>query len=175
VPAPSRHLLHPILDGNHEDSEYLRVQIFPIDDERRLFLSARIDDWSALAVRGIHAVIDLEAALDDGVPQRPGTILYVYFPIPDGDLPDLVPLHATAQLGADLHRARRATLVHCGMGLNRSALLVGIILTKLGWSGAAAAARVREQRPGALFNPVFYDYLVGLPGSGEPRRALPSP
>jgi protein-tyrosine phosphatase len=145
------------------------VELYSIDDECRLFLSARIDDWSALAVRDIHAVIDLEAALDDGVPQRPGAILYVYFPIPDGDLPDLVALHATAQLGADLYRAGRATLVHCGMGLNRSALLAGMILSKLGWSGAAAAARVREKRPGALFNPVFNDYLVSLPGSGKAR------
>jgi protein-tyrosine phosphatase len=49
------------------------------------------------------------------------------------------------------------------MGFNRSALLAGMILTELGMSGAEAVARLRDRRPGALFNERFAEYLATLP------------
>jgi hypothetical protein len=42
---------------------------------------------------------------------------------------------------------------------NRSALVAGLILVELGWSGTRALDRLRERRPGALFNEVFAAYL----------------
>jgi protein-tyrosine phosphatase len=55
-------------------------------------------------------------------------------------------------------------VAHCGMGLNRSALVAGLVLTYLGVKGADAVALLREKRPGALFNDNFANYLGALPG-----------
>jgi protein-tyrosine phosphatase len=48
------------------------------------------------------------------------------------------------------------------MGFNRSALLAGLILHRLGMSGPAAVERLRQRRPGALFNEQFAAYLLSL-------------
>jgi protein-tyrosine phosphatase len=71
-------------------------------------------------------------------------------------------LHALAKLGARLVANGEKVLAHCGMGLNRSALVAGLVLTYLGMKGDAVA-RLREKRPGALFNENFAPYLVTLP------------
>jgi hypothetical protein len=49
------------------------------------------------------------------------------------------------------------------MGFNRSALVAGVILTELGMPGPDVIARLRERRPGALFNECFAAYLASLP------------
>ena len=41
-----------------------------------------------------------------------------------------------------------------------SLLVAALILTELGMTGAAAVARVRERRPGALYNETFADYIA---------------
>jgi protein-tyrosine phosphatase len=58
------------------------------------------------------------------------------------------------------------------MGFNRSALLAGLILTELGMSGADAVNRLRERRPGALFNERFAAYLGTLPPGGKAARLI---
>ena len=58
-------------------------------------------------------------------------------------------------------------LSHCGMGYNRSALVAGLIMIELGMSGPDAVARLRERRPGALFNDRFADCLAS-PASETP-------
>jgi protein-tyrosine phosphatase len=144
------------------------MDIAPIDDHERLFVSSAIDDWALIDRLDIHVVADLDSELDRGVPTAPGKILYLYFPIRDGELPDLDVLHSTATLLAELHRAGRRVLVHCGLGLNRSALLAGVVLHRLGWEGAAAVERLRDRRPGALFNDRFSEYLMAL-GAARPE------
>ena len=67
-------------------------------------------------------------------------------------------------LAAELIRQRRKVLSHCGLGLNRSALMAGVILNELGMPGSVAVERLRERRPGALFNDQFAQYLASLPG-----------
>ena len=60
---------------------------------------------------------------------------------------------------------RKIALIHdwlTGMGFNRSGLVAGLILKALGVSGTAAVTRIRERRPGALFNDRFAEYLVGV-------------
>lgn len=137
----------------------LDFNLFPIDDERRLFISPAIRDWSHLDTAGVRVVIDLEGGIDHGVPVLPNHTLYLYFPIFDENLPDLDRLHGIAQLGARLVRSGQPVLSHCGAGFNRSALVAGLILVELGWSGAEAVKRLRERRPGALFNETFAGYL----------------
>lgn len=139
----------------------LDFQLFPVDDDRRLFISPAIRDWSHLEPEGVRVVIDLEGGLDHGVPAVPNHTLYLYFPIFDENLPDLDRLHGIAELGARLVRSGQPVLSHCGAGFNRSALVAGLILVELGWKGPDALRRLRERRPGALFNETFAGYLNG--------------
>ena len=144
-------------------NDLLTTTLFPVDDEGHLFISPAITDWTPLNTAGIQTVIDLEGDLDKGVSTRPGHMLYIYHPIYDEHLPDLPPFHAVARMAADLIRQRRNVLSHCGLGLNRSALMAGVILTELGMPGHVAVDRLRERRPGALFNDRFAQYLAALP------------
>src|SRR5258708_30349961 len=139
------------------------MNLFQVDDSGLLFISPAITDWESVASHGIDVVIDLEGGLDEYIPTIPGSCLYVYFPIYDEELPDPARLDAVAQMGAHLVRSGHRVLSHCGMGFNRSALVAGRILHYLGMSGADAVDRLRERRPGALFNEIFADHLKSLP------------
>jgi protein-tyrosine phosphatase len=139
------------------------MTLYQVDDEARLFISPVIEDWDTVAQHKIDIVIDLEGGLDTCIPTMPGACLYVYFPIYDEELPDAARLDAVAMLGAHLVRSGHCVLSHCGMGFNRSALVAGRILHQLGMAGPDVVARLRERRPGALFNDVFAEHLASLP------------
>ena len=136
--------------------------LFQVDDDGRLFISPVIEDWSDVSAFEITVVIDLEGGLDQCIPTMPGACLYVYFPIYDEELPDAARLEAVSMLGAHLIRNGHRVLSHCGMGYNRSALVAGRILHHLGMSGPEIVVRLRERRPGALFNDTFADHLNSL-------------
>ena len=141
------------------------MELFQVDDDGRLFVSPAIEDWNSIATYRIDTVIDLEGGLDTCIPTLANSCLYVYFPIDDDDeqLPNVSTLQAIARLGASLVRGGHRVLSHCGMGYNRSALVAGLILMELGMSGADAVARLRERRPGALFNDRFAAFLEASP------------
>jgi hypothetical protein len=138
------------------------MSLIQVDDSGLLFISPVITDWATVSAQGIDVVIDLEGGLDECIPTVPNTCLYVYLPIYDEELPDLVRLEAVAMLGAHLVRNGHRVLSHCGMGFNRSALVAGLILHKLGMDGPSIVARLRARRPGALFNEVFARHISGL-------------
>jgi protein-tyrosine phosphatase len=138
------------------------VELFQVDDEGLLFISPAITDWNILSRYKVDTVIDLDGGLDDGIPTAPNHLLYIYFPIMDEDLPNLTKLHALAALGAALVRGDHCVLSHCGMGFNRSALMAGLILNQLGMFGSETVERLRDRRPGALFNECFASYLQSL-------------
>ncbi len=133
------------------------MELFQIDDDGRLFISPAIDCWESLAPYNIDTVVDLEGDLDTCIPTIVNQCLYIYFPIADDDqtLPNLIKLRGIARLCATLIREGHVVLAHCGMGYNRSALMAGLILAELGMPGPEAVARLRERRPGALFNDGF--------------------
>jgi hypothetical protein len=141
------------------------MTLFQVDDAGKLFISPVLEDWHAISSHNIDVVIDLEGGLDQCVPTLPGSCLYVYFPIYDEQLPDPARLDAVAMMGAHLIRSGHCVLSHCGMGFNRSALVAGQILHHLGMSGPEIVDRLRERRPGALFNDIFADYLKSLPAA----------
>ena len=138
------------------------MELFQVDDAGRLFISPAINDWSALTDHQIDTVIDLDGGIDEGVPSCPDQCLYIYFPIFDEGLPNLAKLDSVADLGARVVLAGHPVLSHCGMGFNRSALVAGVILNKLGMPGPDVVQRLRERRPGALFNDCFAAYLESL-------------
>lgn len=135
------------------------MQISAIDDDQKLFVSPIVNDWEMIQEMQIHLIIDLEGGLDHGVSTFPGSVIYVYFPILDDPPPDIDQLEAISAMGAKMIRHGHRVLSHCGMGLNRSALMAGFILLHLGWDGERAVQRLRERRPGALFNPQFFELL----------------
>jgi hypothetical protein len=140
----------------------LTLDVCQVDDECRLFISPAIQEWAPLQSLKIDTVIDLEGGLDHCIPSVPGECLYIYFPILDEQLPPIAKLHGIAKLGASLVRDGHVVLSHCGMGFNRSALVAGLILHELGMPGREVVARLRDRRPGALFNETFAAYLESL-------------
>ena len=140
----------------------LTLELFQVDDDSRLFISPAIHEWQPVAALNIDTVIDLEGGLDHCIPTVPGQCLYIYFPILDESLPPIAKLQGIAKLGASLVRDGHVVLSHCGMGFNRSALVAGLILHELGMPGADVVTRLRDRRPGALFNPTFASYLESL-------------
>jgi protein-tyrosine phosphatase len=145
------------------------MDLFQVDDDARLFISPAIENWDAVARYEIDTVIDLEGELDTCIPSSTNNCLYIYFPIDDDNekLPNMIKLRAIARLGASLIAEGHRVLSHCGMGYNRSAFVAGLILIELGMPGPAVVARLRERRPGALFNDGFADCLASL-GLAEP-------
>lgn len=145
----------------HVDEEQL-TELFQVDEHGLLFVSPEILDWRPLADRKIRLVIDLEGQIDCGIPTIPNNLIYTYFPFEDNELPDLIKLHALGRLAAEMMQHQRAVLIHCAMGLNRSPLMAGVALTYLGLSGSEALTLLQTRRPGALYNPVYANYLTSL-------------
>jgi protein-tyrosine phosphatase len=145
------------------------MDLFQVDDDGRLFISPAIEDWNAVARYDIDTVIDLEGELDTCIPSITNHCLYIYFPIDDDNeqLPNMIKLRAIARLAASLVAEGHRVLSHCGMGYNRSAFMAGLILIELGMPGAEAVARLRERRPGALFNDAFAQCLASLDPSAS--------
>jgi hypothetical protein len=140
----------------------LATTFHQVDDLGKLFISPAIREWAPVGALGIDTVIDMEGGLDQCIPTAPEGCVYVYFPIYDEALPPLTRLAAIGSLGAQLIRGGHGVLSHCGMGFNRSALVAGVILNNLGMRGPEIVQRIRERRPGALFNDVFAAYLHAL-------------
>ncbi|HET8796506.1 MAG TPA: hypothetical protein VFO89_02390 [Thermoanaerobaculia bacterium] len=140
------------------------TKLHQVDEHGHLFISPVIHDWAIVSSYGVDTVIDLEGGLDACIPTMPNSCLYVYFPILDENLPDLAKLDAVAALGARLIEDGHRVLSHCGMGFNRSALVAGRILHRLGWPGERIVTHIQARRPGALFNEIFAEHLRGLRG-----------
>jgi protein-tyrosine phosphatase len=140
------------------------MDVFQVDDDGCLFISPALEDWSAVARYHIDTVIDLEGDLDSCIPTATNNCLYIYFPIDDDNekLPNMLKLRAIAQMAATLIAGGHRVLSHCGMGFNRSAFVAGLIMIEMGMSGPEVVARLRERRPGALFNDGFADCLNAL-------------
>jgi hypothetical protein len=151
------------------------MQLFQVDDAGCLFISPALSSWAPIQERGIDTVIDLEGDIDHCIPTVPNQVLYIYFPIYDEELPNLAKLNGVADIGAGLIRSGHRVLSHCGMGFNRSALVAGLILLRLGMTGCEAVQRLRGCRPGALFNQVFAAHLESCGGSSTGLTRPPGP
>jgi len=139
------------------------MEIFPLNTQGTLLVSGAIDDWHTVRNHKVHAIVDMDGDVDPGVPEAPGEILYIYFPIADEELPNLERLDALGRLVAALVEAGQVVLIHCLLGMNRSNLLAATALTYLGMNGSQALNTLRQAQAGALFNDNFASYVLTLP------------
>lgn len=89
-------------------------------------------------------------------------VRHEYLRIPDGPLTlaDRQRLDRLADLAADHVHARRPVLIRCQAGYNRSALVAGLVLLRLGATAHQAIAAIQDRRSRyALHNEHFCRYL----------------
>lgn len=88
-----------------------------------------------------------------------GTIRMEYEMFDGSDVPDEDSLHSAAD-HVVLYAEEGRTLVHCQAGLNRSGLVTGLALVKMGMEPHAAITLMREKRsPMVLCNQAFEAWL----------------
>ena len=83
--------------------------------------------------------------------------------VPDASISDidLSRLRQAVEFGYDRWKAGDRVLVRCQAGLNRSGLVLALILIKDGLTPQEAINRIRENRGSdALFNADFHDWLL---------------
>lgn len=83
--------------------------------------------------------------------------------VPDASISDidLNRLRQAVEFGYDRWKAGDRVLVRCQAGLNRSGLVLALILIKDGLTPQEAISRIRENRGSdALFNADFHDWLL---------------
>jgi hypothetical protein len=108
----------------------------------------------------IKTIIDLEGGFD---PPMCFLDFYLYWPISDVPwLPDLEDLFSVAVFSVHFINIKERVLVHCKQGLNRSGLVCGRIMSLTGWRGTEILKVINEKIPGALWNPIFREYIRGL-------------
>jgi hypothetical protein len=108
----------------------------------------------------------------------PDGVLYMHFGYRDSNaIPDSTDLHTSANFLNDLRAAGKTVFIHCRLGLNRSALLTGLVLIDEGYRAKDAIEMMRNLRsPYVLENKTFERYLLSetptnlmtVPASSEP-------
>ena len=139
---------------------FWKVRIFKIDTN--LYQSGHLHGEKSLeALRHykILHIVDLEGGIDEIASEM---VWYRYWPIYDGDLPDLIELWKVAKEVQDMTTLGNNVLVHCQGGCNRASLVNGCVLYLRGYRGRAIVKKIRVGRPGALTNHVFKNYLSSL-------------
>ena len=105
----------------------------------------------------------------------PDDVLYLHFGYLDADtIPDPTDLHIAASFLNDLRAAGKTVFIHCRLGLNRSALLTGLVLIDEGYRPQDAIEMMRNLRSlYVLENKSFERYLLSHAPAG-PMTAAPS-
>jgi hypothetical protein len=113
-------------------------------------------DLKSVLASGIRAVVDLAMEEPPAAPTR--ELVYLRFPLVDGDGNDPKLLRAMLQAVTSLVRERMPTMVACGMGMSRSLAVAGVafatvyglnladVLTMVQGPGDVSPALLRELR-----------------------------
>lgn len=105
-----------------------------------------------LAREGTGSVLDLreEGDHDRATLARAG-LHYLHLPVIDGEAPSLEQLSRAADWVLAETAQDRKVLVHCRLGVSRSACLVCAVLLRMGYPLAEAYELVKRSRPTAAF------------------------
>lgn len=121
--------------------------------------------WAGLHLRRQWDVLVLCAAELQPPSSAYPDVEVLHCPFDDGRLTRDEAARAEAcarDVASRLLRGQRV-LVTCAAGINRSALVAGLAVKRLsGLAGARVVEMIRNGRPGALANPDFERYLLGL-------------
>ena len=92
----------------------------------------------------------------------PDGVLYMHFAYRDANaIPDSAELHIAASFLNDLRAAGKTVFIHCRLGLNRSALMTGLVLIDEGYGPKEAIELMRNLRSSlVLENKTFERYLL---------------
>jgi hypothetical protein len=92
----------------------------------------------------------------------PDSVVYLHFAYRDANvIPDATDLHIAASFLNDLRAAGKTVFIHCRLGLNRSALLTGLVLIDEGYQAQDAIELMRSLRSlYVLENKSFERYLL---------------
>ncbi len=106
----------------------------------------------------------------------PDGVLYLHFAYRDANvIPDSTDLHIAARFLNDLRAAGKTVFIHCRLGLNRSALLTGLVLIDEGYRAKDAIEMMRTLRsPYVLENTTFERYLLSETPTNAIRAAASS-
>jgi protein-tyrosine phosphatase len=85
-------------------------------------------------------------------------------------IPDSTELHLAATFLNDLRAAGKTVFVHCRLGLNRSALLVGLMLIGDGYRANDAIKLMRRLRSPYLLENKTFRALPSLRRHGKPCK-----
>jgi hypothetical protein len=140
------------------DVLFKAIEVFP-----GLYQGSKIssnEDIEIIRELKIKTIIDLEGGFD---PPMAFIDSYLFWPILDLPfLPDLQGLLMVCSFGKSVLDYHRRLLVHCRCGLNRSGLVCGRIMALKGLHGPEILRKITEKVPGALWNPIFREYVRGL-------------
>lgn len=124
----------------------------------RLYILSAIREPEKVKAAGINVLFDLEGRIDSRVSDF--LTFYAYWPIADSPtLPDIIQLQQVSWDAYHWQQIGYIVGIHCRMGRNRSALLMGEVLKLRGMEGPDAVKLIREKRPGALTNDTFREWL----------------
>jgi len=168
-----------------------KIQGFVVYDiwERKVFQRGRmyrLDEdrmREAFEEYGIEIVIGLAGKLDENLQALADDdfIDYYYHPIPDNKISDEDEqwlLETAEETAADINYFPGLTVLsHCNAGRNRSALMNALIIRQLGnLTGKEARLKVQKERPNALANEHFVEFLDKLPRPGtKVEKSVPEP
>ena len=128
----------------------------------RLYQSG-FPDFKEIIKENINIVIHL-AEIKSNFPNisPEENLLYIWWPIKDGPLPDTKILNRLADLSVEFLKEGKKLLISCAAGINRSSLLASLVMMKfLKINGKEAIDRIRKKNPSALSNENFYHWLIG--------------
>lgn len=142
-------------DGSPIDIPYI-TEILPGLYMGAVLPGARLPDE-------VRHVVSLHPQAGYAVGEKQQT--YLQIDVPDGPLTDPQIFDAAAEWVSYI-QGTDAVLVHCQAGLNRSALVMSLVLSRNeGMPGPDAVALIRSKRSLAcLSNPEFEQYALAQPG-----------
>jgi len=136
------------------------------------------DETVEAAQSGVFDVVVL-CAHDVSMPTLPPGVLGVYLPLMDApEMPAAAwpSIWRTVRLVRDaVVGGRQRVLIACAMGLNRSSLIMGLVLRSMRVGGNEAVQMIKDARgPSALSNLYFRRLIERSSVRPRPRRANPA-
>jgi len=143
-----------------------------------LAVGGRLPDGSAQALaaeHGIGAVIDVRReACDDPAEMAAAGLRFLHLPTQDLGAVDQARLDRGVRFARDAAEAGRRLLVHCELGIGRSATVALCVMVDRGWDPMAALARAKDARALVSPSPAQYEAWIAWMRRAAPHARVPA-